>query len=424
MKIAVIGTGISGLAAAWSLSSRHQVTLFEQESRAGGHTNTVTAPDGQWVDTGFIVYNDRNYPNLVRLFEHLKVATQASDMSFGVSLNEGGYEYAGDTLATLFLQRRNLVSPRHWRMLLDILRFNRTTKGLLARGRLPQTSLGAFLRDHGFGEAMALRYLLPMAGAIWSCSTRQAAEFPYPAFARFFDAHGLLNVVDRPQWRMVSGGSRSYVQTLLAHFSGSLRLATPVHGLRRQDGGVLLRSAAGEEHFEAVVSAVHADQALRLLEDADAQEHAVLGAIPYADNQTWLHTDETLLPRRRAAWSSWNYIGEDRLSDDPVAVSYWMNRLQHLPGERPYIVSLNPPRPPRADSVLYHTVYAHPQFSEAAIAAQARLPGLQGKRDVWFCGAWTGYGFHEDGLTSGLRRPRRSAHRHPGHWNSRCSTGR
>lgn len=403
MKIAVIGTGIAGLSAAWLLSRRHRVTLFETNARPGGHTNTVVTRDGQWVDTGFIVYNQHNYPNLTRLFAHLGVATQESDMSFGVSIGDGAFEYAGDNLATVFAQPSNLLSVQHWRMLAEILRLNALCKRLLREDRLPAVTLGEFLARNGFGRALAARYLLPMAGAIWSCSPRRAAEFPFPEFVRFFAAHGLFNAVRRPVWRMVCDGSRSYVDKLLAAFTGELRLATPVQSLRRCDGAVELRSPAGVERYDAVISAAHSDQALALLADADADETAVLGAIRYADNHAWLHTDTSLLPRRRRAWSSWNYLAAvDEIGDAPVAVSYWMNRLQNLPGERQYVVSLNPPREPAAHSVLYRTTYAHPQFDAAAMAAQRRLPQIQGRRGIWFCGAWTGYGFHEDGLTSAL----------------------
>jgi len=407
MKIAVIGTGISGLAAAWLLSQRHDVTLYEQNARTGGHTNTVITPSGQWVDTGFIVYNEHNYPNLTQLFRHFAVATQASDMSFGVSIAVDGrddpIEYAGDSLGTLFAQRRNLLSATHWGMLMQILRFNAQTKKLLRDDALPQISLGDFLQRHGYGAALSARYLLPMAGAIWSCSPQQAQAFPYPEFARFFESHGLLNAVNRPQWRMVCGGSHSYVDSILTRFKGELRSACAVRALRRDDDGVTVSSADGEIRFDAVVSAVHSDQALALLQDADTRERELLGAIPYAPNRAYLHSDIKLLPRRRAAWSSWNYMGRrDAVDDAPVPVSYWMNRLQNLPGDVPYIVTLNPPRPPDPSTVMYETVYDHPQFSGAGMAAQRSLHEIQGRRGVWFCGAWTGYGFHEDGLKSGL----------------------
>jgi predicted NAD/FAD-binding protein len=407
MKVAVIGSGISGLACAWLLSAKHEVTLFEQDRRLGGHTNTigVKTPSGdQPVDTGFIVYNEANYPLLTAMFGELSVATRNCDMSFGVSIGDGAYEYAGDTLATLFLQASNLVSRTHWRMLLEILRFNAMTRRLLERDALPAGSLDEFLRAHRFSRELRTRYLLPMAGAIWSCSTHQALSFPYADFARFFDAHGLLNTVRRPQWKSVVGGSRHYVEAICARFGGQLRVEVPVRRVRRGDDAAWIAHDGGEERFDAVVSAAHSDQTLAMLCDADEHERRALGTIRYADNVAWLHTDESLLPKRRRAWSSWNYTAaSDAINDERIAVTYWMNRLQRIDGATNYLVSLNPPRAPAPEKVIYRTVYAHPQFGGDAIAAQALLPSIQGRRRTWFCGAWTGYGFHEDGLKSAVR---------------------
>ena len=406
MKIAVIGSGISGLASAWLLARKHDVVLFEQESRLGGHTNTfvMRTPHGdQPVDTGFIVYNERNYPNLTAMFRELGVETRNSDMSFGVSIGEGTYEYAGDNLATLFAQRSNLFSLAHWRMLFEILRFNGLTKNLLARDALPAGTLGEFLDAHNFSSGLRTRYLLPMAGAIWSCSTRKALEYPYESFARFFESHGLLNAIDRPQWKFVVGGSRRYLQKLLANFRGELRLGAGVTLVRRTTEAAWVSTSAGEERFDAVVSAAHSDQALALLSDADDAERRVLGAIGYTPNTAYLHTDDTLLPRRRRAWSSWNYMGRiDEVSDDRIPITYWMNRLQDIPGPANYIVSLNPPRPPAPEKVIYQTVYDHPLYATEVSAAQKLLPSIQGRNRTWFCGAWCGYGFHEDGLKSAL----------------------
>jgi predicted NAD/FAD-binding protein len=383
------------------------VTLFEADPRLGGHANTTEAPGHHGpvpVDTGFIVYNERNYPLLTAMFRELAVATQDVDMSFGVSIGDGAYEYAGDTLATLFLQAKNLVSRKHWRMLTEILRFNATSKRLLARDALPGGSLQEFLDAHGFSRELSTRYLLPMAGAIWSCSTRQALAFPYADFARFFDAHGLLATIRRPQWKSVVGGSRRYVEAIRARFDGRLCLGAEVRQVRREEDAAWIAHAGAEERFDAVVCASHCDQTLAMLAGADASERRVLGAIRYADNLAYLHTDTALLPKRPRAWSSWNYTAAaDAISDEKIAVTYWMNRLQRIDGDTQYLVSLNPPRPPAADRVLYQTVYAHPQFGAEAVAAQAQLPAIQGKRRTWFCGAWTGYGFHEDGLKSALR---------------------
>jgi predicted NAD/FAD-binding protein len=406
MRIAIVGSGISGLSAAWLLQHRHDITLFEQADRAGGHTNTYlmrTAAGERPVDTGFIVYNEPCYPHLAGLFRVLGVQTQPSDMSFGVSIADGAIEYAGDNFATLFVQRSNLVSPVHARMLLEILRFNRQVKRLLAEDRLPDVTLGEFLERGGFGAAIRSRYLLPMTGAIWSTSTRDCLEFPFPAFARFFDSHGLLNAVRRPQWRTVTGGSRVYVQKLLADFRGDLRLGSAVTAVRRTEDSAWISSRGREERFDAVILAAHSDQSLAILADADAEEREVLGGVRYAGNLAVLHTDTRLLPRRRGAWSSWNYIGrEDAPNNDPVMVSYWMNRLQAVPGPAQYVVTLNPRQRPMPGTVIHEVRYEHPQFTPAALRAQQRLPEVQGRRRTWFCGAWTRYGFHEDGIGSAV----------------------
>jgi len=409
MRIAVIGSGISGLASAWLLSQRHEVVLFEQERRAGGHTNTVVVPTPQGdqpVDTGFIVYNELNYPNLTAMFRELGVVTQPSDMSFAVSIGAGRVEYAGDNLRTLFAQGANLVSGRHWRMLADILHFNAQAKRLWRDGALPDLPIGDWLTQEGYSLAFRTRYLLPMAGSIWSCSMRQAGQFPVSYFVDFYYRHRLLNIVDRPRWRMVTGGSRSYVEKLLGRFRGELRFGARVLGLRRGDDAAFVATATGEERFDAVVSAAHSDQALRLLQDADAGERRILGAIGYAPNRAFLHRDTRLMPQRKSVWAAWNYIGppdgDEAVNDREICLSYWMNRLQSIPGDAPYIVTLNPWTPPAEDTVLYQTVYEHPQYTAAAVAAQKELPSIQGRRRLWFCGAWTGFGFHEDGLRSAL----------------------
>ncbi|MBL6749637.1 MAG: FAD-dependent oxidoreductase [Nevskia sp.] len=408
MRIAVIGSGISGLCAAHYLSRAHEVVLFEQERRAGGHTNTVTvasAAGGLAVDTGFIVCNPVNYPHFYRFLDELGVARQDTDMSLGVSVAGGRVEWAGDeNLAKIFAQPALMLSPVHLRMLLAVLRFNRQVKALLAADALPEVTLGEFLEANRYPMALRVRYVAAMAGPIWSTSTRGVMAFPFPAFARFFDSHGLLNVYQRPQWQTVAGGSRAYVERVLAGLGDRFRPGCAALRLRRAGGGVLLASAAGEERFDRAVCAAHADQALALLADADADERAVLGAVPYAVNQAYLHTDTALMPKRRRAWSSWNAIlAQDALSEEPIGVSYWMNKLQRLPGPTEYIVSLNPPRPPRQDSVLYATRYAHPQYTAATVQAQRRLPQIQDRRGLWWAGAWTANGFHEDGFKSGLR---------------------
>ncbi|HUS24349.1 MAG TPA: FAD-dependent oxidoreductase, partial [Candidatus Binatia bacterium] len=374
MRMAVIGSGISGLAAAWLLSRKHEVVLFEQEGHAGGHTYTVQAPQGPAVDLGFIVYNERNYPHLSAMLRTLDIATGDSPMSFAVSIGGGDFEYAGDgNVLRMFAQRRNWLSARHHRMWIQILRLNRAVRGLLARDALPDVSLGDWLDRHGYGDELRSRYLLPMCAAIWSCSPREALAFPFPAFARFFDAHGLLQVIDGPKWRHVSGGSRRYAQRLLAEFSarGQLRLGTPVRAVRRTDAAAWVATHTGEERFDAVVSAAHADQALQLLADADEHERTLLSPFGAAANEAVLHTDVSLMPRRRGAWCAWNFLApEEGVGAGPVCVSYWMNRLQALPGQVPYIVTLNPWRQPDPNKVLHRVRFEHPVFSRAAMAAQ------------------------------------------------------
>jgi uncharacterized protein len=409
MKIAVIGSGIAGLSSAWCLAKRHDVTLFEAEARVGGHTNTIEVPllDGrvQPVDTGWIVYNGKNYPNLTALFEELDVRTRPTGMSFAVSLGDGAYEWKGsDQIFTVFAQASNLFNPTHLRMLIDLLRMNRRAKQILASGQLPSGSLGDWLASEGYSRALMSRYLLPMAGLIWSCSPAKAAEYPVDDFMRFFDSHSLFNTVDQPQWRVVVGGSHTYVKALLDEGVGTLRLNTAVRRLRRVEGGVAVQTDAGSERFDQVICATHADQALALLEQPREAEREMLAGMPYNASRCVLHTDASFLPRRRLAWGAWNYLHpRDEIHDQPISGSYWMNALQHIPGPANYIVTLNPQREIPAEKVLYDTVYHHPHYGAASVRSHALLPGLQGHGGLWFCGAWTAYGFHEDGLKSGLR---------------------
>jgi predicted NAD/FAD-binding protein len=404
-NIAVVGSGISGLAAAWLLARRYRVTLFESADWLGGHTHTVdvtlegiTAP----VDTGFLVFNDRTYPNLIALFEHLGVASAPSEMSFSVRIEQDRVEWAGASAATLFAQKSNLLRPDFWTMLKDIVRFNREAVGLLAQGREPEGSLAEFLDVRNFGRAFREWYLLPMAAAIWSCPTGRMLSYPAATFLRFCHNHGLLQVNGRPKWRTVVGGGRQYVERM-AQSIHDVRLACPVKEVRRDDNAVEVCSAAGAERFDNVVLACHSDQALRMLTDADERERSVLGRVRYESNKIALHTDKTFLPRSKEAWSSWNYTsGAGSPGLRPVSVSYYLNMLQPLPFRMPLVESLNPFRAPREDSVLARFEYSHPIFDGPAIAAQRDLPLIQGRRRTWFCGAWTGYGFHEDGLRSGL----------------------
>ena len=411
MKIAVIGAGVSGLSSAYRLvQAGADVTLLEAGSYFGGHSNTVDVEvDGFrfGVDTGFLVFNQRTYPKLIALFEELGVDSVGSDMSFSVKLPLPGrmLEWAGSNLDTVFTQRANLVNPRFLRMLRDILRFNREATSLATgSGPMPPESLGQFLAERRYSDEFRNWYLLPMAACIWSCPAGQMLAFPAATFIRFCHNHGLLQVSDRPQWRTVRGGSRTYVDKLLAAIP-KRRLVMPVRSVTRAPNGgarsVRVETAAGSEQFDQVVLACHSDQALALLGDARADEQAVLGAIAYQPNRAVLHTDASCLPANTRAWSAWNYQSTASASPQ-VCVHYLINKLQPLPCHTPVIVSLNPIDEPDPRLVLGEFDYAHPVFDAAAIAAQSRLPALQGVQNTWFAGAWTGYGFHEDGLASGL----------------------
>lgn len=412
MKIAVIGSGISGLSSAYFLAQRHEVTLFEADSRVGGHTNTIDVPlpDGgiQAVDTGWIVYNGKNYPNLTALFSELDVRTRATGMSFAVSIGDGRYEWKGsDQIVTVFAQASNLFNLTHLRMLIDLLRLNRRAKKILASGQLPTGSLGDWLAAQGYSKALLSRYLLPMAGLIWSCSPAKAAEYPVDDFMRFFDSHSLFNTIDQPQWRVVVGGSHTYVRALLAEYRGQLHLNTPVRHVLRVPGGVSVQTDAGSETFDHVVCATHTDQALALIGDLSDEERAVLSGMPYNASRCVLHTDTSFLPKRKLAWGAWNYLHpNDEIHDQPISGSYWMNALQHIPGPVNYIVTLNPQREIPQEKVLYDTVYHHPHYGAGSVATHQRLPEIQGKTGLWWAGAWTAFGFHEDGLKSGLRAVR------------------
>jgi hypothetical protein len=403
LEIAVIGTGIAGMSAAWLLSPAHHVTVYEAAPRLGGHSNTVDVPgpDGPvGVDTGFIVYNEATYPNLTALFRHLDVATQPSDMSFGVSLRGGALEYAGTDLRGMFAQPANLLRPRYWQMLRDLLRFYREARADLPALRA-ETRLCDYLRARGYGAAFVQDHLLPMAAAIWSTPAAHVGEQSAAAFIRFCDNHGLLQVKDRPVWRTVTGGSRSYIRALTAPIADQLRPGCGVRAVRRLPDRVLVTDASGKEsRFDHVVIAAHADQALAMLPDPTQAEARLLGAIRYRANIAVLHTDPALMPRRRRAWCSWNYL--DGGDAQGPSITYWMNRLQDLRTARPLFVSLNPPRDPDPATVLHREAYTHPVLDAPAVAAQSALWSLQGTRRTWFCGAWFGAGFHEDGLQAGL----------------------
>ena len=404
MRIAIVGSGIAGLASAWLLSRGHEVVLFEADDRLGGHTHThdIDLHGRRYaVDTGFIVHNPAHYPLLNALFDELGVGSQPTTMSFSVRNEASGLEYNATTLATLFCQRRNLVSPRFWGMLRDLTRFYREAPALLdAPG--PGPTLGEYLDAGGYGAAFRDDHLVPMASALWSSPASRILAFPAQYLMRFMANHQMLQVNDRPQWWTVAGGARAYVQAMLPAVH-ELRLRCPVQRVERVAGGVRLHSPRGAETFDAVVMAGHSDQSLALLAQPGDAEAQVLGAIRYHANTAVLHTDERLLPRRRLAWAAWNYERGDARSDPhAVCLHYLLNRLQPLPWQRPVIVSLNPVREPDPATVHGRYAYAHPVFDEGAVRAQARLPALQGQGGIWYAGAWTRYGFHEDGLLSGL----------------------
>jgi predicted NAD/FAD-binding protein len=412
-RVAVVGSGISGLSVAWSLADEADVTLYEAGTHFGGHSHTVDVTlEGvtHGVDTGFLVFNHRTYPLLRRLFDELGVPTAASDMSFSVQHRASGLEWSGSDLNTVFAQRRNLLRPAFLAMLRDILRFNRLATSLALQGADAELHepIGEFLVRHRFGQPFRDWYFLPMIGCIWSCPTDQMLRFPVGTMVRFCHNHGLVQVNDRPQWYTVRGGSREYVRRMLARIADA-RLATPVLAVRRMPpasgtAGVRVATDQGEERFDDVVLATHTDQSLALLADAPADERRWLASLRYQRNRTVLHTDTSVMPRRPLAWAAWNYerapsVGQEHAG---VCLHYWINRLQPLPWKTPVVVSLNPTRPIDPARVVAEFDVDHPVFDLAAIGAQRELPRFQGRSHVWFCGAWTRYGFHEDGLMSGL----------------------
>ena len=409
-RVAVIGSGIAGLSAAHALRRDARVTLYEAADWFGGHAHTVDVElDGirHGVDTGFLVFNERTYPGLIRLFAELGVATAPSDMSFSVQSRATGWEWCGSNLDSVFAQRSNLVSPRFWSMLAEIVRFNRLCTALARDGAALDEPIGDFLDRHRFGDAFRDGYFLPMIGCIWSCPTDQMLRFPVGTMIRFCHNHGLIQLTDRPQWHTVKGGSARYVERIVWGIDDK-RLGVAVRGVKRLppgagNAGVLVRTDQGTERYDDVVLATHTDVSLALLEDADADERSVLGAVRYQPNRVVLHTDASALPVRPRAWAAWNYERAADRSREQAAVClhYLINRLQPLPWQQPVVVSMNPLRPLSDESVLGEWIYDHPVFDRAATDAQQRLPSIQGRSHVWFCGAWTRYGFHEDGLMSG-----------------------
>jgi len=400
MEIAVVGSGICGLSAAWLLSTRHRVSLFEADRRLGGHSNTVDA-GGMPVDTGFIVYNEVTYPNLTALFDHLGVRSKASDMSFAVSLDSGRLEYSGSGLGGLLAQPSNVGRLRFWQMLKELLRFYREAPHDIAR--IGEVSLTEYLDAKGYGAAFREDHLYPMAAAIWSTPALKVGSYPAAAFIRFCENHGLLKLVGRPIWRTVDGGSRKYVERLAKSLAGRAFVGRGVRSIARSGDAVWITDMEGVvQRFDHIVVATHADQALRMLSDPSHEEGRLLGSFGYSRNEAVLHADPRLMPRRKRAWSSWNYLTETQGETRKLSVTYWMNRLQSLPDDEQLFVTLNPVVEPEINMVRHREIYEHPIFDAAAIRAQQKLWSLQGSRKTWFCGAYFGAGFHEDGLQAGL----------------------
>ena len=408
-SIAVIGSGISGNSAAWALHSfaGHQVTLYEKRLRPGGHSATVDVHHGDrtiTVDTGFIVYNGRNYPDLTALFAHLGVATEWSDMSLGISVGDGALEWSGDNPDALFAQRRNLLSPRFLMMLGSILRFNRNALRDLESGALCGLSLGNYLTTKRYPAGFIEDYLVPMGAAIWSTPDADLMGFPAESFIRFFANHRLLELRP-PEWRTVTGGSREYVKKLIEPFGDKVLLGRQVTEVRRTADKVEVTDSAGDtRRYDYAIMASHSDQSLAMLKDASDAEASILADVEYRPNDVYLHRDPALMPKREKVWAAWNYMASGRTAGarEGVSVSYWMNKLQNIDKDYPVFITLNPAREPDPEKVFLRTVYDHPQFDAKALAAQKRLPDVQGSGRIWFAGAWTGYGFHEDGLRSGL----------------------
>lgn len=413
LNIAVVGTGVSGLSAAWLLSQSHNITVFEKDDRLGGHCNTVDidldGPQGRLqipVDTGFIVYNERTYPNLTALFSHLDVATERSNMSFAASVNDGGFEYSGSGLKGLLAQKRNLMRPRFWSMVRDIKRFYRECVADSKRPVNTDITLGDYLKANGYSNGFLRDHIYPMASSIWSATFEEIRGYPLTAFVSFFSNHGLLEIRadKRPQWQTVTGGSRSYVNAIANQIDGEILLNTAAQEVTRSPQGVSIVATDGQTRtFDHIVIAAHSNQALDMLGDASSSEQALLSAIRYEKNRAILHTDATLMPKRRRAWASWNYLSAGK--DDAtraVCLTYWMNLLQNIDPDYPIFVTLNPDREPSPSKVAQSFDYEHPIFDQAALHAQKEIWALQGSNRTWYCGAYFGYGFHEDGLQSGL----------------------
>lgn len=405
-NIAIIGTGISGLTAAYYLQPHHNISVFEKDSRLGGHTATKDIEHNgkpYAIDTGFIVFNDWTYPNFIRLLDEINVSSQNTDMSFSVSCEKTGLEYAGSDLNTLFAQRKNILSPYFWRLIYDIIRFNKQAPKALDNGANNNTTLGEYLEANGYSEGFSNHYLIPMGAAIWSCSSQDMLDFPLAFFIRFFKNHGLLNIFNRPQWKTIKGGSKQYIKPLTQSFKDNIHLNTEITSIKRANQKVEITFASGDiQTFDEVIFACHSDQALALLNDPSDNESKLLSAISYRDNDVILHTDTRLLPKRELAWSSWNY-GMKSLKQNKPTLTYDMNILQNISSETTFCVSLNCRQDIDPSTIIGEYSYAHPQFSIAACEAQQQWATINGVQQTWFCGAYWHNGFHEDGVASALR---------------------
>jgi uncharacterized protein len=410
LKVAVVGAGVTGLVAAWLLGTRYEVTLYEADDRLGGHSNTidVDTPEGHCpIDTGFIVYNTASYPNLIALFDRLRVPTANTDMGFAVSLGGGAYEYAGTGLRGLIGQPSNLVSPAHWRLMREIFRFFREASTAEAASTDPSVTLEAWLKQRKYSKEFIYAHIVPMGAAIWSTPAEDMLGFPFAAFARFFANHGLLQTFKRPPWRTVRGGSREYVTRLMADYKGRTVKGDAVVSVAGGPGSVTITTAGGQsEIHDAALVCCHADDALRITDPPDPASRALLAKFRYSDNTAVLHTDAQQMPRRRALWAAWNYIGSvsERGGQiaDRLSVSYWMNTLQPLPVKTDYFVTLNPATPIDPSKIVRTFAYRHPMFDAGALSAQPKLLSLQGRNSIWYAGSYFGYGFHEDGVQAGL----------------------
>ena len=410
MKVAVIGSGIAGLATARGIAQNHEVTLFEADDRLGGHTNTVTVTiDGKTVnvDTGFIVHNRRNYPLFCRFIDDLNVASQDADMSFSVSKSQPDFAFSGSSLNGLFAQRQNLFSLSFWKLVRSIVRFGKIGKATLVRADSlpdyePPPTVAEFVKQHGFSQQFLENYLIPLGASIWSADPTTFLQFPTLALLSFFDNHGLLTFLKRPQWRTIVGGSQRYIDALVASTALDIRLGTPVHSVGRTNDGVLVTTSLGSEVFDEIIVATHSDQALSLLSDPSAPEREILGSIRFQHNETVLHTDRSMLPANRRAWAAWNYHVPNDSTSHPT-LTYWMNQLQGLETDRPLCVTLNRTEEINPADILGIYSYHHPIYDLAAFAAQSRWEEINGVNHTWYVGAWWGYGFHEDAMRSAQR---------------------